>query len=163
MKPSEILAVVAGEQDRARSIVADLGPCPVRLSRATTEFGSFAVDRRSGAMEIRISKHIAELDVLRETARHELAHQAAWERYGHLGHGALWQTMATYLGCAPVACTSFSVNEEVLAQRQRYEVRCDRCGWSTTRQRRSKLVARPWRFACARCSGALRVSLLGAT
>ncbi len=151
------------EQGRARAMVADLGHCPVRLSRAVTEFGSFAVDRRTGAMEIRISKHIADPQIVRETARHELAHQAAWERYGHLGHGALWQTMATYLGCAPVACTTYPVNEDILAERQRYEVRCERCGWSTTRQRRSKLIARPWRFACARCSGALRVSLLGAT
>jgi predicted SprT family Zn-dependent metalloprotease len=160
MKPSEILAVLSQEQDRARSRIADLGHCSVRLSRATTEFGAFLVDRRSGAMEIRISKHIADEAILRETARHELAHQASYERYGYLGHGALWQNLATYLGCQPVACTNYSVNDEVLAQRQRYEVRCDRCGWSTTRQRRSKLIARPWRFACARCSGALRVALL---
>lgn len=158
-----MLDLVASEQTRARSIVADLSQCPIKLSRATTEFGAFLVDRRSGAMEIRISRHIDSIEVLRETARHELAHQAAWERYGHLGHGALWQTMAVYLGCVPVACTSFPVNAELLQERQRYEVTCDRCGWSTLRQRRSKLVVRPWRYACARCSGVLRVSLVGAT
>lgn len=163
MRPAEIMVILAQEQARARNIVAGLSACPVRLSRATTEFGAFLVDRRSGAMEIRISRHIDEIDVLRETARHELAHQAAWERYAHLGHGPLWQTMASYLDCPPVACAPRQVNPELLATRQRYAVVCDRCGWSTLRQRRSKLVARPWRFACARCSGALRVSELGAS
>ena len=158
-----MLAILSDEQSRARSIVADLSHCQIRLSRATTEFGAFLVDRRTRAMEIRISKHIDSVEVLRETARHELAHQAAWERYGHLGHGPLWQTMAVYLGCPPVACATFPVNAELLQERQRYSVTCDSCGWSTLRQRRSKLVARPWRYACARCSGALRVSLVVAT
>lgn len=160
MSAADILRIVGEEQERARAIVAGLGSCPVRLSRATTEFGAFLVDRASGDMEIRISRHIADGAVLRETARHELAHQAAWERYRDLGHGPLWQTMATYLGCAPVACTTYPVNAEVLGARQRFEIRCERCGWTTTRQRRSKLVARPWRFACARCRGRLRVSEL---
>jgi predicted SprT family Zn-dependent metalloprotease len=160
MRPSEILEILAEEQSRARAIVAGLSHCPMRLSRATTEFGAFLVDRRNGSMEIRISRHIDEEEILRETARHELAHQAAWERYRDLGHGPLWQTMASYLDCQPVACAQRQVNPELLARRQRYRILCAACGWETLRQRRSKLVLRPWRYACAHCKGALTVTEL---
>jgi predicted SprT family Zn-dependent metalloprotease len=160
MEPTHVLEILLEEQARARSIVAGLSHVPVRLSRATTEFGAFLVDKRTRSMEIRISRYIEDDATVRETARHEFAHQAAWERYGHLGHGPLWQTMAVYLGCAPVACTTYPVNAGLLSERQRYAVTCESCGWATMRQRRSKLVARPWRYACARCNGALRVSLL---
>jgi len=163
MKPADMLAILHEEQARAKAMVAGLSHVSIRLSRATTEFGAFLVDKRTRSMEIRISRHIDDAEIVRETARHEFAHQAAWERYGHLGHGPLWQTLAVFLGCAPVACATYPVNAGLLSERQRYAVTCDRCGWSTTRQRRSKLVARPWRYACARCSGALRVSLVAPT
>lgn len=157
MDASEVLAIALEEQVRARAIVADLGPCPIVVSRATTSFGSFSVDRRGGDHEIRISRHITDEAQVRETARHELAHQAAWERYRHLGHGPLWQNFAAYLGCAPVPCSDKHLDEDVVRSRQRYVVTCTSCGLTVARQRRSKLVARPWRFACAVCNGKLQV------
>lgn len=159
VKPTEILALALQEQVRARAIVAGLRHCPIRLSRATTELGSFSVDRRGGDYEIRISRHLRDVAQVRETARHEFAHQAAWERYHDLGHGALWQTLATYLGCEPVPCSN-GIDPEVLQRRRRYAITCARCGWETTRQRRSKLVDKPWRFACAHCGGRLLVAEL---
>jgi predicted SprT family Zn-dependent metalloprotease len=164
MEPADVLAVALEEQVRARAIVAGLGPCPIVLSRARTELGSFSVDAhatgRKIGMEIRVSRYINEPYQVRETARHELAHQAAWERYRYVGHGALWQTFASYLGCEPVACTSFSMEPAAGAGRPRYAIACNRCGWTTVRERRSKLVTKPWRFACARCGGSLYVAVL---
>jgi predicted SprT family Zn-dependent metalloprotease len=158
MKPSTIHAIVADEQARARAIVAGLGHCTIRLSRATTELGAFTVDRRTRAIEIRISRHLRDEAQVRETARHELAHQAAWERYRDLSHGGLWQTMASYLGCEPVPCSQDGFDPDVMRRRQRYEISCLRCGARTLRQRRSKLVAMPWRFQCAQCGGKLEVA-----
>jgi predicted SprT family Zn-dependent metalloprotease len=155
--PSDILAICLEEQDRARSIVAGLGPCPITLSRATTLFGSFLVDMKDGSFEIRISKHITDDAHVRETARHELAHQAAWERYNDMGHGPLWQNLATYLGCQPVSCTEDALDPVAMMRYQRYVITCERCGWSIGRQRRSKLVTKTWRYGCARCRGPLRV------
>ena len=158
-----MLTIATEEQIRARSIVAKLGPCPIMITRTTTELGSIIVDRRtSKVVEIRISRHIVDDEQVRETTRHELAHQAAWERYRDLGHGALWQTMALYLGCSLEPCSDHALDPEIIRKRQRYEVSCASCGWATRRQRRSKLVDRPWRFGCGNCGGALQVALLPA-
>jgi hypothetical protein len=154
---ADILDIALGEQERARGIVAGLGPCPVSLSRARVTLGSFVVDRDTGATEIRISRHLSDPDQVRETARHELAHQAAWERYGHFGHGAFWQTFASYIGCAPVRCAQFAADREAVAK---YAVTCTCCNWATTRLKRSKLVRAPWRYACASCGSRLRVVAL---
>ncbi len=157
MIPSEIVEVALAEQARARQILAGLGPCPINLSRATTQFGAFLVDTGDGSIEIRISRHIIEPDHVRETVRHELAHQAAWQRYRDLGHGPLWQTLATYLGCEPVSCSADLMDPDVLERLMRYAITCTRCGWTITRQKRSKVVTRPSRYGCARCHGPLSV------
>lgn len=157
MKPSDIHAIAIEEQKRARAIVAGLRHCQIVLSRATTELGSFSVERASGAIQIRISRHIDDEAQVRETIRHEFAHQAAWERYRDLSHGPLWQTMASYLGCEPTPCSQYDI-----PKRHRYEISCASCGWTTRRQKRSKLVDAPWRFACAHCGGGLSVAALAA-
>lgn len=157
MTPEEILDAALREQTRARSIVAGLGPCPVVLSNAHITLGAFTVDKHDGSLEIRISRHLDDAEQVRETARHELAHQAAWQRYGHFGHGPLWQTFASYLGCEPVRCAQFDVREEAVA---RYVIACTHCTWFTTRMRRSRLVRTPWRYACASCGSKLRVRVL---
>lgn len=157
MNGPEILSILDEEQARARAMVAGLGHCRVRLSRSTTEFGSFTVERESGAIEIRISRHLRDAEQVRETVRHELAHQAAWERYRDLGHDGYWQTIALYLGCQPVPCGEDGFDPDLLARRQRYVVVCTSCGWTIRRQRRSALVTSPWRYACAECGGALQV------
>ena len=157
MKQAQIHAIALEERTRAQAMVAGLRLCPIVLSRATTELGCFSVERASGAMQIRVSRHIDDEAQVRETMRHELAHQAAWERYRDLGHGALWQTLASYLGCEPVPCSTYDIPKHL-----RYEITCASCGWATKRQRRSKLVDKPWRFACARCGGRLSVAHLAA-
>jgi hypothetical protein len=157
VKPADIHAIAIEEQARARAIVAGLRHCPIVLSRATTELGAFSIDRTSGATQIRISRRIDDEAQVRETLRHELAHQAAWERYHDLSHGPLWQTMATYLGCEPVACSRYDIPKI-----HRYEITCASCGWTTRRQKRSKLVDRPWRYACAHCGGRLSVGEIAA-
>jgi hypothetical protein len=157
MKPADIHAIAAEEQARARAIVAGLQHCQIVLSRATTELGSFSVDRRTGATQIRISRHIDDEAQIRETMRHEFAHQAAWERYRDLSHGPLWQTMASYLGCDPVPCSQYDIPKV-----HRYEIVCAACGWTTHRQKRSKLVDRPWRYACGHCGGRLAVAEIAA-
>jgi len=162
MQPADILSISLEEQTRARAIVEGLGACPIKVSHATTVLGTFLVDRYTGEIEIRISKHLRNEEQVRDTARHELAHQAAWQRYEHIGHGALWQTLASYLGCEPVPCTSHGFDPDVIAKRQRYHISCMKCGWATTRQRRSKLVDKPWRFACAYCGSKLQVVELAA-
>ena len=157
MEAADVLTIALEEQSRARQIVAGLGPCPIKISRATTLFGSFSVDPVTNEMEIRISRHIVRPDDVRETARHEFAHQAAWERYREIGHGPLWQTLATYLDCEPKSCTADLIDPTIALERQRYVITCDRCGWTISRQRRSKVVARISRYGCARCRGPLRV------
>ena len=162
MTAIDVLTLAITEQERARAMVAGLDECPIHLSRATTELGSFLVDERTGETEIRISRHITDETQVRETARHEFAHQAAWERYRYLGHGPLWQTLAVYLGCEPVACGKHGLDPEIVRARQRFVVTCNGCGLSVTRQRRSKLIRAPWRFSCARCAGRLTVVALPA-
>ncbi len=138
-------------------MLGGLSHCQIVLSRATTELGSFSVDRTTGVTQIRISRRIDDEGQVRETIRHEFAHQAAWERYRDLSHGPLWQTMASYLGCEPVPCSRYDIPKV-----HRYEVTCSSCGWATHRQKRSKLVDKPWRFACAYCGGALSVAEIAA-
>ena len=84
MQPAEIHAIAIEEQARAQAIVAGLRHCSIVLSRATTELGAFTVERATGATQIRISRRIDDEAQIRETLRHELAHQAAWERYRDL-------------------------------------------------------------------------------
>jgi predicted RNA-binding Zn-ribbon protein involved in translation (DUF1610 family) len=153
----DVLQIAFEEQVRARSIVSGLGPCRIVLSRARTELGSFSVSHDGRDMEIRISRHIPDAEQVRETARHELAHQAAWQRYHYVGHGALWQTFANYLGCEPKACSTVRLEGAI---RPKYVVVCNACGWSITRERRSKLVTRPWHFACPNCGGSLVVAAM---
>jgi hypothetical protein len=155
--PADILDVALSEQIRARAIVAGLGSCPLHLSHARVTLGAFVVDKDSGATEIRISRHLTDVEQVRETARHELAHQAAWERYGHFGHGPLWQTFASYIGCEPVRCAQLPADRDHSAK---YAVTCTHCSWATTRLKRSKLVRVPWRYACAACGSKLRVAAL---
>ena len=157
MTPADIHAIAIEEQTRARAMLAGLRHCQIVLSRATTELGSFSVDRATGVTQIRISRRIDDETQVRETMRHEFAHQAAWERYRDLSHGPLWQTMASYLGCEPVPCSRYDIPKV-----HRYEIRCSSCGWATHRQKRSKLVDKPWRFACAYCGGTLCVAAIAA-
>jgi predicted SprT family Zn-dependent metalloprotease len=158
----DIMAVALAEQERAQAIIGGLDPCPIRLSRATTQLGSFSVDERSGDCEISVSRHLTDEAHVRETARHELAHHAAWQRYRYLGHGPLWQTLAVYLGCEPAPCAKDAFDPDIVRARERFVVMCKGCGLSVTRQRRSKLVKAPWRFSCARCAGRLSVVVLAA-
>jgi predicted SprT family Zn-dependent metalloprotease len=157
LDPSQILGLALAEQSRALAIVAGLRRCPVVLSHARITLGAFTVDRHSGATEIRISRHLTDPEQVKETARHEFAHQAAWERYAHFGHGPLWQTFASYLGCEPVRCARVDPSEPLEA---RYAITCRRCGWTTTRVKRSKLVTRSSRYRCSSCGGRLRVDVL---
>ena len=157
MDPVQILDIARHEQVRARGIVAGLGTCPLVVSNARVTLGAFVVDRDTGAAEIRISRYLGDEAQVRETARHELAHQAAWERYRDFGHGPLWQTFASYIGCEPVRCAQFPADREAAA---RYAVTCTRCSWATTRLKRSKLVRAPWRYICASCGSKLRVVAL---
>lgn len=160
MDAAEILAIAMQEQVRARAIVAGLGPCAISLSRATTLLGTYTVDVRTGLGSIRISRHLVDPERVVDTARHELAHQAAYELHRHLGHGPLWQMWARYLGCAPVSCEGAGIDPDVAGRAQRYALTCARCGWRITRQKRSRLVRHPRRYACGRCRGPLDLDVL---
>lgn len=161
MDPDRLLELARAEQARALGIVAGLQPCPIVLSRATTLLGSFSVDMRTKQGTIRISRYLTDSEQARDTIRHELAHQAAHDLHGHLGHGPAWRMWARYIGCVPKACSAAGVDPDVTARRQRYVVGCGRCGWRTTRQRRSTIVRQPRRYACARCNGPLSVTTVG--
>lgn len=158
VRPADILALAREEQSRAREIIVGLPPCPIALSRATTLLGSFSVGAEGPV--IRISRYLVDEEQVRDTARHELAHLAAHALNGHVGHGPHWQTWARYLGCVPLPCTPVGVDPEVVRRRERYVVMCRRCGWTTTRQRRSRLVRYPRFYACAHCRGPLTVDTL---
>lgn len=155
MEPPEILAIAAEEQQRANSILAGLGDCPIVLSKATTVLGTFSVDVRTQVQQIRLSRYLRDEVQVRDTVRHEIAHQVAYERHAYLGHGQLWKMWAEYLGCIPVACSSVGVDPEAIAQRLRYVLKCRLCGWTIVRQRKSKLIRNRRRYACAMCRGPL--------
>src|SRR5688500_63852 len=155
MEASDILAVALAEQERALSVVAGLSRAPVLLSRATTRLGSYTWDPVTGERVIRVSRHLTSIELARDTARHELAHQAAHELHGHIGHGPPWQMWARYLGCEPKACSPGGIDPS--AVKARFAVVCRACGWFVTRQTRSKLVRQVRRYACGSCGGPLAV------
>jgi hypothetical protein len=157
MDAADILRLADSEQERACAIIAGLTPCPITLSRATTQLGSFTVDVRTGLVVIRVSRYLRDEAQVRDTVRHELAHHAAHQLHRHVGHGPIWRMWARYLGCEPVSCSGPGIDPEVARRRERYAITCGLCGWTVMRQRRSRLVDHPRRYRCRRCSGPLEV------
>lgn len=85
---------------------------PLRLSRRMTRaLGTISyveTDGRRVVRDIAISADLllpGNVEVLRDTLLHEMAHAEAWLRHGHRGHGKVWRRIAERVGCVPTALT----------------------------------------------------------
>lgn len=100
---------------------------------------------RYGTKTISMSRPLVELneiDRVRNTILHEIAHALAGPR---AGHGYQWKQTARAIGCDANRCYDAA---EVEAPPRRWIGTCPSCGETTTRD---KLGEKMKRYACSRC------------
>ena len=73
--------------------------------RARLRFGA-CWPRRKQITLSHVLTELNDVDQVRDTILHEVAHALVFERFGHLrGHGAEWKRVALELGATPRACS----------------------------------------------------------
>lgn len=105
--------------------------------------------------EIRLSKWYVELndvDDVRDTILHELAHALAYERYGSrgIGHGVLWKKVCREIGAVPKSCSKSNLNRP--QDHHKYVDSC--CGMTFKKHR----LRKNRKYSCPKCNVSLFVS-----
>jgi predicted SprT family Zn-dependent metalloprotease len=93
---------------------------------------------------IELSVHFVQandLEPVRETVLHEIAHALAGEK---AGHGPAWKAVCRRIGCKPERCD----NGTAVMPRGRWNAQCPACGKHYSRYRRPQKHARYW---CRHC------------
>ena len=140
-------------------VVSDNIESNVTITRATKVFGR-CQEVGGGVFSIGISKHYKdnqEEDIM-ETLVHEVLHTVE----GCFNHGTLWKRYADLMNKKhgyEISRTSSKqmdnlMKEEVFNSIYKYSIDCDKCGRSTLRQRKSKIVKNPENYSCS-CGGSL--------
>lgn len=129
------------------------------ITRATRTFGR-CQEIGGGVFSIGISKYYKDNDKkeVMETLVHEVLHTVE----GCFNHGTLWKRYAGLMNKKhgyDISRTSSRqmdnlMKEEVFKSIYKYSIDCDKCGRSTLRQRKSKIVKNPENYSCS-CGGEL--------
>jgi SprT protein len=103
-----------------------------------------------GQKEIRLSRWYVELNNLeevRDTILHEIAHALSYIRYGTkgIGHGRLWKKVCVEIGAIPRACSKDRLNSP--KNHYKYIDTCY-CGITYKRHRISKFAT----YSCPKCN-----------
>ncbi len=120
---------------------------------------TFAWNRRKRSLglcryrqkQIELSLHFVlanDVQQVRETVLHEIAHALAGEK---AGHGPLWKNMCARVGCKPERCD----RGEAVMPRGKWLARCTGCGKEYWRHRRPASRARYWCKTCGPQQGAI--------
>lgn len=114
-----------------------------------------------GVFDISISARLLEDDVadqaVKDTITHELLHTVS----GAYDHQVKWKTLARLVntkipGYNIKRTTSYEEKGIAATPKQRnyrYVLQCEKCGYTTYRERESKLVQNPDHYRCALCGG----------
>lgn len=135
-------------------------------SRAKKRLGCCKLVREGGrsAFVIEISSMLEGCSdkVIKDVIFHELLHTCP----GCLNHGPVWKALAQRVNRAwgtdirvriDTEYIPGMVKEQEAERAYKYEIRCQGCGRSVYRMRRSRIVDHPENYRCGSCGGALRV------
>lgn len=116
--------------------------------------GGFAININSRLLD----EHVPEKH-LKETIMHELLHTCD----GCFNHGGKWQLLASLVGRAygykierAASCADMEVMENY-KKSAKYEICCEKCGYTIYRYRKSNLVQNPDDYTCGVCGGKFNV------
>jgi SprT protein len=146
--------------ERARQLTGHALPCPaIRFDLRGRSAGQVRI-ARDGTCTIRYNARLLERhpeDFLHTTVAHEVAHYAAYARYGRniRPHGPQWQDIMRALGADPSRCHDYDT-EGLDARRLRRHVYHCACGEHLLTSIRHNRVRRGTRYFCRRCGEALR-------
>lgn len=136
----------------------------IAITRATKTFGR-CQEVGGGVYSIGISKYYKDNqeEEIMETLVHEVLHTVP----GCFNHGKAWKKYAGIMNEAKgynIGRTSNRqmdnlMKEEVFNSVFKYSIDCEKCGSSTLRQRRSKIVKNPENYIC-KCGGTLTSRVL---
>lgn len=132
----------------------------VRINkRAMGRFGACFANRRDGTFLIEISDVL--VTAAEQACRQTLAHEVLHTCYGCQNHKKRWHHYADMMNTAYGYRIKRTDSPERLGVERkdvvRYLVRCTSCGMEVPRARRSRLVAHPEEYRCAKCGGHLKV------
>lgn len=137
------------ENRRARK---RLGCCRMKQAEEGNEF------------EIEISRHLESMDdrFIKEVIAHELLHSCR----GCMNHGSQWKELAAKMNSAygyhikrTIECGKENGDSGAPDRRKyRYCIQCKKCGNTTYRMRKSRVVTDVVHYRCAVCGGRLKVT-----
>jgi predicted SprT family Zn-dependent metalloprotease len=106
------------------------------FDRAVLRFGSCQWRRKKITLSASLTE-LNDVDQVRDTILHEIAHALAPPR---AGHGKKWKQIAKAIGCNAMRC----YGDEVVAPKAKFVGRCPKCSLKVERNRRNRL-------SCAKC------------
>ena len=154
---------IRAEYDRLDSITGlETTGVVIRISnKAAKQRGLCSLKKENNRYipyKITISHFVMEEDEgFLNTIRHEYAHAAValitGEKHGHDRH---WKTMCHRVGARPERTAIASeAQTTILESKRKYILRCDKCGWSATRLKKTKAISsiqkRENRYRCPKC------------
>ena len=141
--PSEAIAGIKENSSAKRR----LGCCKKSVYRGKVKY------------EIEISTMLKEKNdrQIKEIIHHELLHTCK----GCLNHGQKWKALAAKVNDIYGYCIKTTADipdsAEKGVKQYRYEIRCNQCGNTGYRMKKSKVVMQPENYRCSKCGGQLTV------
>lgn len=115
--------------------------------------------RKSFWIEIATVLRDADDKALKQVILHELLHTCP----GCFNHGTEWKRLADQVnqvyGCQ-IQRVSRSAELGVAEEKEvkyKYRIRCEKCGCTSYRMKKSRVVQTPKKYRCGKCGGALKV------
>lgn len=132
----------------------------IELTRATRVFGKCRRDNINNIHTIYISKYFINNPTaeVKNTLVHEVLHTVE----GCMNHGNKWKALANrmnnHYGYNIKRTANYVMNNEEANQiKRQYTIRCQGCGQTIYRQKKSKLITNTHLYRCGKCGGKLEL------
>jgi predicted SprT family Zn-dependent metalloprotease len=130
-------------------------------SRAMARWGRCDYHRGYNTYSIQISKRILADEVPYEAVLSTMIHEILHTCQGAEGHGAVWQQYARQVMrkhpelkiTRTTPASAFGLGEEQAEFRQKYAIKCEKCGMTHYSSKLSRSIQHPERYRCGHCGG----------
>ena len=131
----------------------------IELTRATRTFGKCRLIK-DNTYTIYISKYF--LNNPTAEIKNVLVHEVLHTVKGCMNHGNKWKVLANRMnskyGYNIKRTSNYILNSEEANQiKRQYTIKCQGCGQTIYRQKKSKLVTKPHLYRCGKCGGKLEL------
>ena len=132
----------------------------IELTRTTRVFGKCRLNNNDNTYTIYISKYF--LNNPTAEIKTVLVHEVLHTVEGCMNHANKWKMLAdrmnNHYGYNITRTSKYVLNSEEANQiKRQYTIRCQGCGQTIYRQKKSKLVTKLYLYRCGKCGGKLEL------